>query len=158
MPQNLFYSNRFEMGIDTNAVIGSNIKSFIVSSPTPDITLGEILQPTNVGRQAPYAGETLTFGDLPISVLADEDFTSWKQFYDWMIAIRNCKAEDLSTYARTTVINILNNKMNHVMTIKLLKSFPTNLTELEIGSNIQTLDVIYFTVNLKYQDIQIETS
>jgi hypothetical protein len=150
----IFYSNRFEMGIDTNPIIGSNIKAFIVGSPFPDVSLGEIIQPTRY-RNVDVAGDTLEYSDLTMNVLADEDFIAWMQFYDWMIAIKNCKAEDLKTHARSCVIVVKNNKMRSVLSLQFTRAFVTNISGLELATNDQSLETLYFQATIKYEDLVI---
>ena len=52
----------------------------------PDISLGELVIPTPY-KQIPILGDQLTFGNLNISFIVDEELQNYKTIHDWMIGI-----------------------------------------------------------------------
>ena len=62
------------------------VEFFTTAANIPDISLGELVIPTPY-KQIPILGDQLTFGNLNISFIVDEELANYKTIHDWMIGI-----------------------------------------------------------------------
>ena len=62
------------------------VEFFTTAANIPDISLGELVIPTPY-KQIPILGDQLTFGNLNISFIVDEELSNYKTIHDWMIGI-----------------------------------------------------------------------
>ena len=56
-----------------------------VAAQIPDVSLTEMVQPTRL-QQLKLPGNDMTFGDLTITFLVDEDLENYRKVHDWMAA------------------------------------------------------------------------
>ncbi len=59
----------------------------------PGITLTELVQPTRL-QQIRIPGNDLTFEDLTIQFIVDEDLETYTQIHDWMAALAQTDSDD----------------------------------------------------------------
>ena len=59
----------------------------------PGITLTELVQPTRL-QQIRIPGNDLTFEDLTIQFIVDEDLETYTQIHDWMAALSQMDSDD----------------------------------------------------------------
>ena len=59
----------------------------------PGITLTELVQPTRL-QQIRIPGNDLTFEDLTIQFIVDEDLETYTQIHDWMAALAQMDSDD----------------------------------------------------------------
>ena len=57
-----------------------------VAAQIPDVSLTEMVQPTRL-QQLKLPGNDMTFGDLTITFLVDEDLENYRKVHDWMAAL-----------------------------------------------------------------------
>ena len=62
------------------------VEFFITAANVPGISLGETIFPTPL-KQIPMQGDEVTFENLSISFLVDENLENYKELHDWMIGI-----------------------------------------------------------------------
>ena len=62
------------------------VEFFTTAANIPDISLGELVIPTPY-KQIPILGDQLTFGNLLVSFIVDEELANYKTIHDWMIGI-----------------------------------------------------------------------
>ena len=63
-----------------------NVSFFCQGANIPDVSMGFPVQPTPLA-DVPYPGEKVTFGDLIIRFLIQEDMTNYKELYNWLIGL-----------------------------------------------------------------------
>jgi len=67
----------------------------------PNISITPTMQMTRV-KDTPVPGDTITFGDLLITFLVDEDMVNYKALQDWMVKITaDIDTEDYNRYIRS---------------------------------------------------------
>ena len=64
-----------------------------VAAQIPDVSLAEIIQPTRV-QQLKIPGNDLTFGDLTITFLVDEELTNYRAIHDWMAGLAQLDSDE----------------------------------------------------------------
>ena len=57
-----------------------------IAAQIPDVSLTEMVQPTRL-QQLKLPGNDMTFGDLTITFLVDEDLENYRKVHDWMAAL-----------------------------------------------------------------------
>ncbi len=62
------------------------VEFFITAANVPGISLGETIFPTPL-KQIPMQGDEVTFENLSISFLVDENLENYKELHDWLIGI-----------------------------------------------------------------------
>ena len=62
------------------------VEYFTVACNIPSISLGVTKQPTPLA-DIPIPGETISFGDLEITFLVDEDLENYREIHGWMYGI-----------------------------------------------------------------------
>ena len=62
------------------------VEFFTTAANIPDISLGELVIPTPY-KQIPILGDQLTFGNLLVSFIVDEELANYKTFQEWMVGI-----------------------------------------------------------------------
>ena len=67
------------------------VEYFTTACNIPGISLGTTLQPTPLA-DIPLPGDTLTFGDLEITFLVDENLENYREIHGWMYGIGFPKA------------------------------------------------------------------
>jgi hypothetical protein len=85
LPDNLSYlaPTQFELLVKKLP----NTKYFATGVNVPSITLAEVIQPTNLGVNIKVPGDKLSFGEMTISFIVDENMENWTELYTWMEGI-----------------------------------------------------------------------
>jgi len=83
-PSNLDYADptKFKFQIIKLPTVEFNTTAVNV----PGITLSEVIQPTRL-QQLTIAGNDITFDDLTVTFLVDEELTNYRKVHDWMTGL-----------------------------------------------------------------------
>ena len=145
---------------------------FCNSARIPEITLATATQPSYL-KDIDVPETKLSFGDLSIQFLVDENMENYKIVHDWIIGLGFPETaqqfKDLTTdqdgvtrnmggqYADGT-LRILNSNFNEVAKVKFLDMFPVSLSSLDFDAT--STDVNYFTAQatFKYTVYQLTSS
>ena len=143
-----------------------NVDYFCQSASIPEVSIGtrEIQTPI---KDYTIPGDKMTFGDLQLSFLVNEDLDNYYEIYKWLKGLTNPKdqkefydyIENVDEKGRTGTFRktmsdarllILNSNYNTISAINFFNIFPTSLTTLEFDAS--ATDINYFTaqVNFKY--------
>lgn len=99
----------------------------------PSITLGETTQFTPI-IDRPLPGDKLTYGEISIEFLVDEEMRNWEEIHNWLIAVGYPKSTDQyvagQEYSDAT-LTVLTNSSNPMMEITFIDMFPTSLGDLQ---------------------------
>ena len=69
------------------------VEFFIQSVNLPSVKLDEVQQPTRL-KSISMPGSTLTFGDLELSFLVDENLDNYKELHDWIIGLGTPESDE----------------------------------------------------------------
>lgn len=151
-----------------------NVDYFCQSASIPDISIGvrEIQTPI---KDYSIPGDKMTFGDLNLRFLVNEQLDNYYEIYKWLKGLTNPQAWDefyeyiqtVDEPGRTTNFTkqmsdarllILNSNYNTVSSVNFKNIWPTSLSTLEFDSTVS--DINYFTaeVNFKYSVYEITNS
>ena len=83
-PTTLDYASPTQFRLVINQL--PKVQFFTTAANLPGINLGEAVFPTPL-RQIPIQGDDITFENLSISFLVDENLENYKELHDWLIGI-----------------------------------------------------------------------
>ena len=148
-----------------------NVDYFCQSASIPEVSIGVREIPTPV-KDYSVPGDKMTFGDLSLRFLVNEDMDNYFEIYKWLKGLTNPKVQsDFAKYIATVDekgrnsqfmktmsdarLLVLNSNYNSIATINFYNIFPTSLTTLEFDAS--ATDVNYFTaeVNFRYTIYEI---
>ena len=109
------------------------LEYFCQSVNIPSITMGEALQP-NPLIDRPIPGDKLTFGELSIEFIIDEELRSYEALHNWMTSITrpqttNQYAGESFVYSDAALI-VTTNSSNPLLEITFKDIFPTSLGDI----------------------------
>ena len=144
---------------------------FCNSASIPEITLGTYQQPSYL-KTIDVPGEKLSYGDLDIRFLVDENMENYKTVYDWIVGLGFPETaqqfkdvttdkdgiRDMKEQFADGTLRILNSNFNEVAKVKFLDMFPVSLSSLDFDAT--STDVNYFTAQatFKYTVYQLTAS
>ena len=148
-----------------------NVDYFCQAASIPEVSIGVREIPTPV-KDYSVPGDKMTFGDLSLRFLVNEDMDNYFEIYTWLKGLTNPKVQsDFAKYIATVDekgrssqfmktmsdarLLVLNSNYNSIATINFYNIFPTSLTTLEFDAS--ATDINYFTaeVNFRYTIYEI---
>jgi len=168
--QTLFSPNNqnFLSPVGFKFIIGRtpNVDFFCQSAAIPQVEIGvrEISTPI---KDYSLPGDKMTFGDLNLRFLVNEDLDNYYEIYKWLKGLTNPKhQENFQKYLATVDekgrpeefdkmmsdarLLILNSNYNVISNINFYNIFPTSLTTLEFDSSATDITYLTADVNFKY--------
>ena len=144
---------------------------FSNSARIPELTLELTTQPSYL-KNIDVPGERLTFGDLTLRFLVDENMENYISVYDWLTGLgfpettkefadlikdKDGQRDPKEAFCDGT-LRILNSNYREVAKVKFNDLFPTSLTSLDFDAT--NTDVQYFTAEatFKYTLYKISSS
>lgn len=172
--KSLLGKNNFRLLIDKVP----NVEFFVKSVNIPGVTFTETILAAGIGLDAYFPGDKVTFEELQVSFLVDEDLENFKEIFDWMDAI--VPVSDPSSYAAfvasektaTGEQSAIDNDMNQYSDITLVTNtnknipnryfrfhdaFPISLSGIEMESGADGETVIA-TVSFRFTYYEIKTT
>ena len=142
-----------------------NVDYFCQSASIPEVSIGARDIQTPV-KDYTIPGDKMTFGDLNLKFLVNEDLDNYYEIYKWLKGLTNPKhqkgfREYLATvdekgrpdeYDKTMSdarLLILNSNYNAISIVNFYNIFPTSLTTLEFDAS--ATDINYFTANVNFK-------
>ena len=146
------------------------IDFFSTSANLPGLTLG-VAQGANYWKELPLAGTRLTFEDLTLDFIVDENLVNYLTVHNWMRGLGFPESiqdfVDLVTDEENTIdmdlqytdgtLIVLNNQFNSVSRVKFRGLFPVSLSGLQFDSKQTDYETLSATVTFKYTLFDIET-
>ena len=167
-------SNRnFLSGIGFKFNLGKypKVDFFCNSARLPELRLSTQVQSSYL-KDIDLPGEKITYGDLTLQFLVDENMENYKTIYDWIYGLGFPETpqqfkdkttdrdgvRDMNEQFADGTLRILNSNFNEVAKVKFLDMFPVSLSSLDFDAT-QT-DVNYFTAQatFKYTVYQLTSS
>jgi hypothetical protein len=158
----LFGSGNFSF----NLVKFPEIAFMLQSVELPSIQLGTALMSTLV-HDIPFPSETLTFSDLTVSFIVNEDMSNYMAIHEWMMGLgypeshemykellRNSKnavsLSELSKGFTDGVLTILGNYNKPIMQAVFVDAFPISIGGMNFNSNNSDSEPIIATATFAY--------
>lgn len=137
---------------------------FCNAANIPGISLGVAVQP-NYLKMVDHPGDILTFEDLTLSFLIDENLENYMEIWNWMNALgfpetieqymdfqdEKKKGKDVNNFPEQSdgFLEILNSNYKPQAKVKFRGMFPFSLTTLQFDTRER--DYTYFTANVTFK-------
>jgi hypothetical protein len=135
---------------------------FCNSAKIPEITLNTLIQPDYL-NDIPQPGGKMTFGDLNLRFLVDENLENYMVIHNWITAFGGSGSLEeyrvLIRDANGTVdydraysdgsLYVLNSNYGSTAVVKFKNLFPVSLTSLDFDSTVT--DINYFTAEVAFK-------
>ena len=144
---------------------------FCNTARIPEITLDTTTQPSYL-KNIDVPGEKISYGDLTIQFLVDENMENYKIVHNWITGLGFPETaqqfidkttgqdgvRDMKEQFADGTLRILNSNFNEVAKVKFLDMFPVSLSSLDFDAT--STDVNYFTAqaSFKYTVYQLTSS
>ena len=171
---NQINNRNFLSGIGFKFNLGKypKVDFFCNTARIPEVTLGTATQPSYL-KDIDVPGEKISYGDLTIQFLVDENMENYRIIHDWITGLGFPETaqqfKDLTTddkdgtrelqeqFADGT-LRILNSNFNEIAKVKFLDMFPVSISSLDFDAT--STDVNYFTAQatFKYTVYQLTAS
>ena len=170
---NQINNRNFLSGIGFKFNLGKypKVDFFCNTARIPELTLATATQPSYL-KDIDIPGEKLTYGDLTIQFLVDENMENYRTIYSWLTGLgfpetaqqfksqttNDEGARDMLEQFADGTLRILNSNFNEVAKVKFLDMFPVSLSSLDFDAT--STDVNYFTAQatFKYTVYQLTSS
>ena len=135
---------------------------FCNSARIPEITLATATQPSYL-KDIDVPETKLSFGDLTIQFLVDENLENYRIVHEWMYGLGFPETaqqfidvttdkdgiRDMKEQFADGTLRILNSNFNEVAKVKFLDMFPVSLSSLDFDAT--STDVNYFTAQATFK-------
>ena len=138
------------------------VSFFCTSASIPSITLATQTQPSYL-KDIDVPGEKLTYNDLDVRFLVDEDLKNYMAIHNWMTGIgypeslgdfktevtKSDGSRDLNQQFSDGALTIQNSNYRTTAIVKFKDLFPVALTSLEFDTGVT--DIQYFTAEATFK-------
>ena len=138
------------------------VNFFCNSARIPEINLGVANQPTYL-KDLDIPGDKLTYGDLTLRFLVDENLENYMAIHNWMTGLgfpettqdfkdlttNDDGQRDLEEQFSDGNLQILNSNFRPVANVKFFNLFPVSLTSLDFDAT--EADIQYFTAEASFK-------
>jgi len=150
------------------------VSFFCNQANIPDLTLGTAVQPTYL-KDIDQPGDKLTFGDLTLKFLVDEDLKNYMEIQNWLRGLgypesldqiyeyqkTGNKSMDLPTRSMSNMfsdgtLQILSSSFITKFQVKFRQMFPYSLTTLDFDATANDIEYFTASVSFKYLIYDIE--
>lgn len=131
-----------------------NLEFFATGVSVPAITTG-VTTASLSQRNMNIYGDKLTFEDLSVKLIVDEDMKSYKEIFDWM----NSSVMDenvLENQLCDITLVVMTSHNNENRTFKFRNAFPTSIGGLEFDASASEVSYITVDVVFSFSDMTIE--
>ena len=154
---NALQPTQFKVTIDR--VNYPNLQFFAQQVSHPGMGLPNTDTPIPRLQSLAFAGDALTFGELSMIILLDEDMQSYQEMYNWMTRLvqtnyvpaskRDNTAEVVPDHSDITV-SILTSKNNKNLNIRYKDCVPTSVGEIQFEATQDASTYLNFPVSFKF--------
>ena len=135
---------------------------FANSARIPEISLATTIQPSYL-KDIDVPGEKLTYGDLTLRFIVDENMENYIAIYEWLTGLgfpettqqfkdlttNDDSIRDLKEQYSDGSLSILNSNYRTTANVKFKDLFPVSLTSLEFDATVS--DIQYFTAEAVFK-------
>jgi|TARA_Y100000310_G_scaffold327218_1_gene393224 hypothetical protein len=128
----------------------------------PSLELPAVIQGTTLVNEGKVSGGKITYGDLTVSFLVDENLENWREIYDWMLSLgtsydpRFPEADEKKKYSNAT-LTVLNSAMNPKFEVQFNNIFPVSLGGIDFDSSVSGMDAFAVDVSFAYDYYDIRS-
>jgi len=140
------------------------VNYFCQSASLPGISIGSISVPTPL-KSIDIAGDEVTFEELTIKFIVDENMKNWLSIYDWIIGLgfpteegqaKYRKLEKDSELTTDATLTVLTSNMNPQINFHFKNCFPLSLSSIAFDSGGTDIDYVTADVGFRYDVYTVE--
>jgi hypothetical protein len=106
-------------------------------------------------RNIAFAADKITYADLSLSFLVDEDFTNYIEIHDWMYgAVTQPDSPSIDKYKDISLL-VMSSHNNVSREFKFVEAFPINLSSVQFDATLTEADYLAANVTFKYSYFKI---
>lgn len=138
-----------------------NLEYFAQAVSHPGAQLTPLELPVRRITSVPLAGDKITFSEVSFDIILDENMTSYREMFDWMIRITNDgqvsaleRDTKKPTYADIT-LHVLSSHNNTTQKIRYLDCVPTSLGDINFTSTTGDTTYVTFQASFRFSQFLI---
>jgi hypothetical protein len=140
------------------------VNYFCQSATLPGISISAIDVPTPLKTIA-MAGDEVTFEELSIKFIVDENMKNWLSIYDWIIGLGFPTEEGQAKYKKLSedselttdaTLTVLTSNMNPQINFRFRECFPLSLSSIAFDSGGTDIDYVTADVSFRYDVYTVE--
>jgi len=145
---------------------------FSNTASIPSINLGVAIQPTYL-KDIPIPGDKLTYDDLTLQFLVDEELVNYKTVHDWLIGFgypenvqqyqdllnedKNLPGHQYAGAGQSDgSLIIYNSSFNPIASVNFQGLFPVSLSTIEFDAKLDDVSYVSASVTFKYTNYTIK--
>ena len=134
------------------------VNYFCQSATLPGISISSISVPTPL-KTIELSGDEVTFEELTIKFIVDENMKNWLSIYDWIIGLGFPTEEGQAKYAKLAIaselttdatLTVLTSNMNPQINFVFRECFPLSLSSVPFDSGGTDIDYVTADVTFRY--------
>lgn len=142
----------------------SEINYYCQAANLPGVSINPITMGTPI-RETHFSGDEVSFEELSIRFVIDENMKNWLTVYDWIISlgIPTKQAQEKYTKLKNTTgltsdatLTVLTSHMNPQMNIRFRDCFPLSLSGINFDSALTDVEYQTADVTFRYDVYEIE--
>jgi hypothetical protein len=140
-----------------------NLEYFVQSAVHPGANVNSLELPGRRVTTVPLAGDKITYGELSLELILDEDMESYKEMQSWLERIVNdgnvtakesLTSNKMPTYADIT-LSILSSHNNETSRIRYHDCIPTSIGSIQLSSAVSDVSYITFSCVFRFSTFEI---
>ena len=139
-----------------------NFQFFANTVTHPSMDLPAAMQAVPRIEGIPQAGDKLTFAELSVTMIVDEDLQGYKEIYNWMVRLVNenrvgktdREGDDIPTEADIT-LQVLTSQNNLNKSFRYHDCIPTSLGSIPFVANPGDIEMLFVDVTFKFSYYEI---
>lgn len=163
--QNLPSNTSFLSPIGFRFVLANfpEINYFCQAANIPGVSLAGIDFPTPL-KNIQFSGDEVTFEELSIRFVVDENLKNWLSIYDWIIGMGIPDKKSAEKYKKLKSENklvadgtlaVLTSNMNVQMEVRFKNMFPLSLSGISFDSSAADVDYVVADVSFQYDIYEV---
>ena len=134
------------------------VNYFVQSATLPGISISSISVPTPL-KAIDIAGDEVSFEELTVKFIVDENMKNWLSIYDWIIGLGFPTEEGQAKYAKLAAtselttdatLTVLTSNMNAQINFRFKNCFPLSLSSIAFDSGGTDIDYVTADVSFRY--------
>jgi len=167
---NINYLQPTGFGITINRENYPNLEYFAQAVYHPTVNVSGVELPVRRTRLA-FPGDNISFGDLNVTFLIDEDMNSYTEMYNWLVRIiqknntTSFKGISLGGFDEETIteiptecditVSMLTSSNNPNKRIRYYNAFPTSISDIEMTATQTDITPLVFTSSFRFAYFEI---
>ena len=140
------------------------VNYYFQSATLPGISISAIDVPTPLKTIA-IAGDEVTFEELSIKFIVDENMKNWLSIYDWIIGLGFPTKEGQEKYKKLSIaselttdatLTVLTSNMNPQLNFRFHECFPLSLSSIAFDTGGTDIDYVTADVTFQYDSYSVE--